>query len=856
MYLFSRIASQAPEVLITLLVFSLSSGVLGGVLFYLDSAGPDVMDEMSAETLVDMEVYLHPSFYNQTEFTILDFMELMAEQESVGTLEHVSILQAYDANASVSDLRRTTALGIGSTFLETYSDLVDLGSDNLQLNESGCYVERTVFLEQGMQIGGNYTVSIPVENGGAQERLNHTFTILGTFETDLTSNHGLYNQQAFSNLLLMTSRESLWVNFSQLEHEGENSIHDRIWVGFDKNSLVSGDPTASVSALKAIENRVEQRMLPYASVVKFELVDVMNEYSAWIASMRVIALAFTIPSLVMGVMLVQYNSNLLSDERRRNVGALKTRGSSDSQAFFWVLGMVLFAGIVGSVGAILTGAFLALLSGSIRELMVFDLTQLGSYELVLGLQSIAGLVLFAFGVGVAVGVPTAVRALLMTPAEAHSVLEREALTQEEKMSSPLIPGGIVGISLVLLIPLLSFLSSSSLSVLGSLLFATTIIALLAGFVVSLTLLLSRLGASLKSSILTRIQGQRLKVGLQLIGRSARVFRRSETYSLMFIAMVFTAGIFSSWAATTGNSHMKALFQYEVGADIVIDVMPGLDNVTPELVDEIENIEGVSCATGILKIGATAEFWNDWGGNVWPFRRSATIYGVNGSEFLSSAFVMPYFTYYQHPAESFRLLDENYTCIMSSFRPVIGYETVNFGERAPIFSDQMILEFYTPSGKQRSNHTIVDVMADHPAGFVPQVYGRSPFQKATYFPGEEHIDIFFVVNLDYVHSVINHTLVNKIYVDLEPTADYNRIMSEIVDLAPRSFSSVESPLPSIDAVLDTRAGQTVYGAYSLNIMFSVLYLTAGTTLVMTAKIRKMRKSFSILRALGSESESIT
>lgn len=430
MYFFSRIASQAPEVLVTLLVFSLSSGVLGGVLFYLDSAGPDVMEEMSTETLIDMEVYFHPSFYNQTEFTISDILELVAAQESVETLEPISILQVYDADLPDANDRKTTVLGIATTFLDSYSDIVDVGFESLPLNESGCYVQRTAFLAEGMSIGENYTVSVPIQNGGTETRLNHTYKILGTFETGLTTNHGLYNQEAFSNLRLITTNESLWSQFGQLEHDGENSIHDRIWVEFDKALLVRGDPLTSVSGLKDIENRIEQRMLPHASVVKFELVNVMNEFSAWATSMKVIALAFTIPSLVMGIMLVQYNSNLLADQRRRNVGALKTRGSSGSQAFFWVLSMVVFAGVIGSIGAIFTGALLAFLSGSIRELMVFDLTQLSSYELILGLQSVAGLVLFAFGVGLAVGIPTAIRALLMTPAEAQSVIEREALSME------------------------------------------------------------------------------------------------------------------------------------------------------------------------------------------------------------------------------------------------------------------------------------------------------------------------------------------------------------------------------------------------------------------------------------------
>ena len=43
MFLFARLSARAPEVITTLLIFSLSSGVLGGILFYMDSTAPTVL---------------------------------------------------------------------------------------------------------------------------------------------------------------------------------------------------------------------------------------------------------------------------------------------------------------------------------------------------------------------------------------------------------------------------------------------------------------------------------------------------------------------------------------------------------------------------------------------------------------------------------------------------------------------------------------------------------------------------------------------------------------------------------------------------------------------------------------------
>ncbi len=867
MYLFSRIASQAPEVLVTLLIFSLSSGVLGGVLFYLDSAGPDVMDEMSQEIQVDMEVYLHAAFYEQNESTVAEILQLIWEQEEVDNLEPVGLVQIFDTGEPDRFLQRSNCLGIESSFLDEYDDLVRVDLGSLPLNYSTCYVLKERYLAEELHIGDNYTVSVPITSGpDAGTRMNRTFAIAGTFDTDLLKvsvgysvpghwGHPETRYKLVNSLFMVTTRDALWSNFGDLKHDGDNSIYDRIWVRFDTDRLVRGDPLASAAALKTIENRVEQKTLPLASIERFELIDVLYEYSTWATSMRVIALAFTIPSLVMAVMLVQYNSDLLSDQRRRNVGAIKTRGASGIQAVSWILGIVLFTGVVGSVGAVMTGAIAALLSGTIRELMVFDLAQLSSFELVLWPQSIVGLVLFSFLLGFGVGIPVAVKALLMTPAEAHGVLEREALGKEEKMANPFLHGGVVGVSAVLLIPLLSILSDSTLSIMGSLLFASAFVALLAVFTIGLTLLLSRPAAAGKSRILGRIRSQKLVVGLQLMGRSGRVFRRSESYALMFVAMVFTAGVFSSLAATTGNSHMKALFEFTTGADIVVDVQPDLDNVTSELVEEIRSLEGVSHATGILRVNGRAQFWMDWANRIYRRNESITFYGVDGDDFEQSAFFMPYFTYYDTPATSLRQIDDNYTRVITSFKPIIAYDRDFLQQSIPLYNDQITLEIRAPEAKYYMNHTIIDVMADTPGGYRPSTYGAASFRATTYLPGYPREYLFAVVNLGYLQTLLNSTRLTRLYVNINPSANYSRIMNEIIALAPHSFASIKSPLTDIDSILDTRAGQSIYGAYSLNILFSIIYVTAGMTLVMTAKVRKMRKQFSLLRALGTEPNSI-
>ena len=96
MFLTSRISSRAPELLVAFLVFSLSSGVVGGVLLYLGSAGPEVLTEMSDQVLIDMQVSFRQSFYNQNESTIESHKELVLDQDFVANAESVSYIEIND----------------------------------------------------------------------------------------------------------------------------------------------------------------------------------------------------------------------------------------------------------------------------------------------------------------------------------------------------------------------------------------------------------------------------------------------------------------------------------------------------------------------------------------------------------------------------------------------------------------------------------------------------------------------------------------------------------------------------------------------------------------------------------------
>ena len=122
LFLITRLLSRAPQVLTTLLVFSLSSGVLGGILFYMDSVGPDVLDDMMEDVPIHMQIHFTHIFYDQNETTMEDIESIVTEQESLLSTEIISIIDSWYEEELEYDwyYRRNTYLGVEQTFFESF----------------------------------------------------------------------------------------------------------------------------------------------------------------------------------------------------------------------------------------------------------------------------------------------------------------------------------------------------------------------------------------------------------------------------------------------------------------------------------------------------------------------------------------------------------------------------------------------------------------------------------------------------------------------------------------------------------------------------------------------------------------
>jgi ABC-type lipoprotein release transport system permease subunit len=840
MFLVSRLVSRSPQVLATLLMFSLSAGVLGGVLFYMDSTSSNVLEEMTQDIPIDMEVRCTSEFYEKNATTIENIAAIVEEQDLVMDTEIVAFTEGWDMDFPESRFRKYSYLGVDNSIFQSFPDAIQIQIGSVTLNDTTCYLEHDWAEYLGVEIGDTYVAEIQVINEEYElQKYNASYTIVGIFTTNTFSSLDS-DGNPITALRMITSRSSLVSAFGNVGLQTTRDAFYSVWTQFDSNFIIHGAPSIVESSLSEVKKRIEQRTLPYARVTDFEILGIVYGYNTWASTMTIISLSFSIPSIVMGVMLLVYNSRLMEDERRRDTGTLITRGSSGWQSFNWIISSALVTGVIGSIGAVLTGALAAILSGGVRQLFVFSWSELSTFNLLLEPTSIAIIFVFSFVVGLAISLPSAINALLMTPDEAHSVVERQSLAGQEMIRLPVAEVIAVIVSGLLLAPLLSTLNSGGVPPTGVVLFAGLVITMFGVFIISASRILSLPTSYVKSRLLNLFRNATRTVGARVISRNAILAKRSEAMGVMFIGLVFTAGLFSTISATTGATHMEDLFYFNVGADIVINVDESLRQVSNDIVDEIKAVDGVNNASAILRINTLVSYLHASESQE-PIlvNTSIPILAIDPISWIHSAFLLPYFSLNGDPLETVPLLAENKTNVISSFMPVNQYVAGK-----PVFNHSVSVYIITPERNYTLDCSIVDMMS-------------SDYESRTdsFFPGEPNVRDFLIMNITYIQNTLNTSRVNKIFVDIEDDANYTRVMEDIRSIANFTTEEIVSAKLAIDEVLDSKTGQSIYGVYTLNLLFSLIYLTAGLMIISVVKSRRLQKQFSILRALGTPNSSI-
>jgi ABC-type lipoprotein release transport system permease subunit len=810
----------------------------------MDTIGPQVLDDFTEDVSIDLKVEIQPIFGFQNETSLEDIIATIANQTHILDTESVAYLQSFEWYQDDPRYYENTYLGVESSFFETFPNALEDTQGNSPFDNTSCWVEKETMDDLGLAIGDNYTArTVQWDQHGNRIENTVNFTIVGTFTSELFMRSYYWQQPEFTSLRMVTTQVGIRNRMAPVFMD--STVRDAVWATIDHSLILSSDPAETIDELENIRRRIEQRLLPYAVVPYggYELRDAVNKYVNWVFVIRAIGVAFCIPTIFMGMFLVYYNSNLLADEQRRDVGTLKTRGASGRQAFSWIMGSGLFTAIVGSVGAIGTGIAGAVLSSTVRTFMNFNLTQLGEFTFYFTTQSIIFVFVFSFVMGLLVSIPAAAKALTITATEAHSIVQRENLLDRETIGNPFFD--IVGfaISAYLLGPMLMMLGYGfSLVAIASMMLL--VVPLLAIALFTFTRGAARIGPWFKSRVLDRIKRPRLAPASRVLSRATNVFKKSEIIGTMFIALVFTAGVFSSVSASTGYAHMEHLFLFETGADISVELNPAFDNMTRAFVDNLSAIEGVTSACAVLEASGVVMYTTqDTMGAVSQVRREINVIGVQPELYEETGFWLPYFAYESTPQMGLQAMQLANSNVLSSFKPFSHYAG-QYPNRVPVYGDTYRLEIARdPNEKFYLDCNIVDTLSSMEGGGV------------RYLPGYSNLPSFVLVNLNYVQMALDTDSVSRYFVRIEDGANYTRIIQDIHEAAPNNVVGIDSAHEQRDQTLDAKAGQSVFGVYTLNVVFALVYLTAGMAVVSVIRVRKLRREFSIMRALGSDTSSI-
>ncbi|MCK5302872.1 MAG: hypothetical protein KAJ96_07015, partial [Candidatus Thorarchaeota archaeon] len=298
MFLLSRLAARGPQLLTTLLVFSLSAGVLGGILFYMDAAGPHVFADITSNVEVDMEILFTTPFYAQDDTGMEDIEQMVSEQEAVLGQETIAVVDSYEWGVYEDERYwRNTYIGVNQSFFATFSQAIEVDDGTPDLTDDTCYVEYTTLIDRGLEIGDNYTISLwDWDENGTEVLTNHSLRITSTFVSHIFFEQIIWNQPEDTTLRLITTRQGIDDGFGFRGYSGWNAIEEKIWVILDHTAVIGSDPTQALENLNNLRKTIENRALPYVRVGRFGLLEGVYEYAMWSTSMRAIALAFSIPS--------------------------------------------------------------------------------------------------------------------------------------------------------------------------------------------------------------------------------------------------------------------------------------------------------------------------------------------------------------------------------------------------------------------------------------------------------------------------------------------------------------------------------------------------------------------------------
>jgi len=533
-------------------------------------------------------------------------------------------------------------IGINSSDIEKiWSFEVVEGSIDLSTNK--CLVPDTI--ATNFDINANENVTFEIFSFEAKRYVNSSLTVSGIIKPP--------------SELPVNMRRVVFVGLNTLQNLiGLNNTVNVLFVKLNENILDYNDLEGSVSRIVEIGSNIQEKIgLDYTVLLLKAYV--LESVSGVVSTQRVMLNIFVLIAVLMACILIVSTMLMNVTERIREIGILRSVGSSKTQVFASILIEAIIIGLIGSM----IGLGLGLLLGKyvISPSLLGFQKQLQVSIFVVSPQSLNLGLLLGVLTSVIGGFYPAYSASKMTPLEALSPAVRRMMIAEkeerklrpERVSIGLVIGGICLFTatsfMVFLLPIIGFYGNQAI-------FIMIIFVSLGLILVGLTLTFTAI-LPLTAKFFSKIIGKFWKIEATLAERNIMKHKRRSSLTFFMlstsIAFIILIGTITSIYAASAQTSV----QNYLGADIVVY---SRENIPTSVANNISSVEGVEAvcpvATGIsVKVG-----------DLVLYRQYALkIYGINASVFPNVTYAKDTDFESETLHEAFKkLAEENDTIIIS------------------------------------------------------------------------------------------------------------------------------------------------------------------------------------------------
>jgi len=481
---------------------------------------------------------------------------------------------------------------------------------SIDISTNRCLVPDVIATNFDIYVGENFTLSM--YNFEAKHYVNSSLTIGGIIKTP--------------SELPVNMRRVVFVSLETLQGlSGLNNTVDVLFVKLSEKIINYSDLEDSVSKIVEIGSSIQEKIgLEYT--VFLVKVHVLESVSGVVSTQRVMLNIFVLIAVLMACILIVSTMLMNVAERIREIGILRSVGSSKAQIFTSILIEAIIIGLIGST----VGLGLGLLLGKyvISPSLVGFRKQFQVSIFVVSPQSLNLGLLLGVLTSIIGGFYPAYSASKMTPLEALSpAVRRMIITEkdERKLRPERVNVGLVidGIGLfaatsfmMFLLPIIGFYGNQSIFIM------VTFISLgliLVGLTLTFTAILP-----LTAKFFSKIVGKLWKIEATLAERNIMKHKRRSSLTFFMlstsIAFIILVGTITSMYAASSQINV----QNYLGADIVVYPREYVPVSIAENISLVEGVEAVCPVTTGITVKA---------GDLVLYKQYALkIFGVNASTF--------------------------------------------------------------------------------------------------------------------------------------------------------------------------------------------------------------------------------